>query len=201
MNIEIVIIDDSIKINDDPLKWELEDKFGEKNVHFFTSSIDGLKYINDSLLKNIIVLLDIQFPKGEKDGHQILEEISSISKLIPVILWSGVDENDEHFSDFINNHAFGFLTKGVSIAEAMPMIDRAVISIETSVDNAIEDWIVNNEEDKDKTIYITSEGDKLSLNDILKEIRLQSNIGKEFSLKLNKLTINLLLRNKEKLDD
>ncbi len=150
----------------------------------------------------MIVLLDINFPTHEKkNGHIILEEITNMSKLIPVILWSAIDENVEAFSDFINNHAFGFMTKTVTTEEAMKQINKAVLSIQSSLDNAIEDWIINKTEDKNKPIYLSTDGTSYSLNDILREIRLQTEVGKTFSKRLNSLTIDLLLRKKETLND
>lgn len=199
--IQLLILDDNQKLSEDSLVWELQDKFGIESVQFLTKPSEGLEYIKLNLNKNIIVLLDIDFPENEMNGHQILREIKQLSELIPVILWSGVDENKETFSDFINNHAFGFISKTSTIAEAMSIIDKAVAFLQTSLDNTIEDWIIANKNDKEKPIYLTSEGKSYSLNDILIEIRTQTDVGKDFSKKLNALTIDLLLRNKEKLND
>ena len=199
MEITIVIIENDIaKYKEDSLIWTLQDKFAE--VQFFEKPNDGLAYIKENLDKNMIVLLDIDFPANEKSGHIVLQEINKMSKLIPVILWSGVDENDEPFIDFINNHAFGFLSKTTSIEEAMIIIESAVLHLQNSLDNTIEDWILNNPEDKDKPIYATTNGQSLSLNQILHEIRTQTAVGKDFSRKLNSLTIDLLLRKKENLN-
>ena len=59
---------------------------------------------------------------------------------------------------------------------------------------------IQKDEDKNIPIYISSDGNSFSLNEILHEIRTQSEIGKSFSRKLNELTIDLLLRKKENLD-
>jgi hypothetical protein len=119
--------------------------------------------------------------------------------LIPVILWSGINQTEEEFGDFINNHAYGFLSKDSTLEESIEMVDKAYLKLETSLDNTIEDWIIENEEDKDKPIYISTDGKSYSLNDILREIRAQTEIGKEFAVKLNALTIDLLLRGKKEL--
>ncbi|WP_127138046.1 response regulator [Flagellimonas oceanensis] len=201
MDINIVVIDDNQKMQEDSLIWSLEDRFGKGNVHFFLTPKDGLVFIKENLQKNIIVLLDINFPEDQIDGHKALEEITGMSKLIPVILWSAIDENKEKFSDFINNHAFGFISKTATIEEAIQIIDKAVKFLEFSIDNVIEDWIIDKNEDKDKPVYITSDGSSYSLNDILREIRQQSEVGKEFTKKFNELTIDLIIRNKENLNE
>ncbi|KAA5821379.1 response regulator [Algibacter amylolyticus] len=198
MNVTFVIIDDNEEIREHSLLFTLEDKY--KNVNFYSNPNEGLQFIKDNLDVNLIVLLDIEFSeKDKKNGHILLEEIYNTSALIPVILWSGINETTEEFSDFINNHAFGFLSKTSTLDESMLIVDKAYNHLKNSLDNTIEDWIIQNEVDKDKTIYLNADGDSFSLNDILKEIRLQTPIGKEFSSKLNALTIDLLLRKKEKL--
>ncbi|MDI1257112.1 MAG: response regulator [Flavobacterium sp.] len=200
MSLSIVIIDDNQKLEDDSLVWELKDRYGEENVTFLSDPVAGLQFVKDNLNKNIIVLLDIQFPANNIDGHKLLSDIRNSSELIPVILWSGIDENKEAFSDFINNHAFGFISKTATTAEAMKIIDKAEEFFKTNLDNSIEDWIIAKDEDKDKPIFITSDGQSYSLNEILHEIRMQSEVGKSFSRRLNELTIDLLLRKKENLN-
>ena len=202
LDIQIVVIDDTPKIKDDTLIWELEAKFGNDNVKVINEPETGLEHIKANLDKNLIILLDIDFPANERNGHALLKEITGdISRLIPVILWSGVDENKERFSDFINNGAFGFISKMATTEEAFKIIEKAEKYFKTSLDNTIEDWIIQNDENKDKPVYFTAEGKSYSLNDILKEIRHQSDIGKSFAKKLTNLTIDLLLRNKENLND
>lgn len=201
MEMKILIIEDNLKYKTDTLIYELEDKFGAENVIFITHPEEALAFIRDNLDSNIIVFLDIQFPKGELNGHQILAKIREMSELIPVILWSGVNESQETFSDFINNNAYRFVSKTATLKEIMDVVEEALIFFETNLDNTIEDWIIQKEEDKDKPVYFTGEGKSYSLNEILYHIRQQSEIGKSFAKKLNQLTIDLLLRNRERLDD
>lgn len=198
MEVTFVVIDDNKDIEEHALLFSIEDKYN--NVKFFDKPLDGLEFIKNNLDINLIVLLDIEFSKDDKEnGHILLEEIYKMSALIPVILWSGINQTEEEFSDFINNHAFGFLSKDSTLEESMSMIDKAYIHLKSSLDNTIEDWIIENEEDKDKPIYVSTDGKSYSLNDILKEIRSQTEIGKEFAVKLNALTIDLLLRGKKEL--
>lgn len=199
MKVTFVIIDDNISIKEHSLLYTLEDD-GFK-VLFFLKPEEGLDYITNHLDLNMIVLLDIQFSATDKEnGHSILKKIKEKSELIPVILWSGINETEETFSDFINNNAFGFISKDASLQESFISIDKALHFLKTNLDNTIEDWIIQKDEDKNIPIYISSDGNSFSLNEILHEIRTQSEIGKSFSRKLNELTIDLLLRKKENLD-
>lgn len=201
MDIKVVIIDDDSKIAEEAIVWELQDMFGEDNVVVIHKSNEGLEYIQSNLNQNMIVLLDIDFPKNEESGRQLLPQIVEMSKLIPVILWSGINENAEPFSDFINNGAFGFIGKMQTWEEAKPIIEKAKLFYESSLANSIEDWIIEKNGDKDKPVYFTADGKAYSLNEILFEVRKQTPLGISFSKKINKLTIDLLLRNKQKLDD
>lgn len=198
-NITIVIIEDDKELKEHGLVWELKDKFNE--VLFFENPDNGLLFIKKNQEKYIIVLLDISFPNN-KNGHQILDEIRKTSFNIPVILWSGIDENQEEFSDFINNKVFAYIKKGTTNKDSLAIIQKAVLQIKMSIIHNIEDWINQHpESEKDKPIYITRESKSYSLNDILKEIRMQTKVGKDFSKRLTKLTIDLLMRNKESLND
>lgn len=201
MEVNILIIDDDIqRIQEGSLIWELEDKFGKENIIFKAHPEDAINYIKDNLHKNIIILLDIQFPDREMNGHEILSKIRELSELIPVILWSAVSETKETFSDFINNNAFGFLSKSATNAEMLSMIEKAENYFKTNLDNTIEDWIIQKDEDKDKPVYFTADGKSYTLNQILQEIRTQTVVGKSFAKRLNELTIDLLLRKKENLN-
>jgi len=199
MEVTFVVIDDNISIKEHSLLYTLEDKGFD--VLFFLKPEEGLDFITNHLELNMIVLLDIQFSATDKEnGHSILKKINEKSELIPVILWSAINETEETFSDFINNNAFGFISKDSNIQESLVSIEKALTFLKTNLDNIIEDWIIQKDEDKDKPVYITSNGKEYSLNDILKEIRQQTETGKDFSRKLNSLTIDLLLRKKENLN-
>ena len=99
-----------------------------------------------------------------------------------------------------SNNAFHFIGKTATNSEIMTVIDEAVNYFNTNLDNTIEDWIIQKDEDKDKPVYFTSDGKSYSLNQILYEIRTQTDVGKSFAKKLNELTIDLLLRKKENLN-
>ena len=194
----IVIIDDDIRFKEDPFIVEIEMKF--EKIFFFEDPISGLDFIEQNLQENIIVILDLAFPNNMPDGHKILERIREWTYLIPVIIWSGRDEDKETFSDLINHKAFAYLKKSASTEEMINTLLKAENYLNSDVSGALEDWInSHSDEDKHKPFIATVEGKQISLNDILKEIRLQTPDGRDFSKRLVKLTIDLLNRKKEKL--
>lgn len=201
MKLEIVIIDDDLKLKEDPLVWSLMDKYGQENIKFINNSQVGIDYVLNNLEKNIIVILDYEFSVNEKKGNQVFNEITNVTKLVPIIFFTGISKiENEIYRDLINNHAFGIVNKMVTSEELLKIVEDAELFYKNSLDNTIEDWIIQKDEDKNKPIFISSDGTSFTLNEILHEIRTQSEIGKSFSRRLNELTIDLLLRKKENLN-
>ncbi len=199
LNSTIVIIDDDNKIKEGALFVELGLEF--ENVLLFENPDEGIEYIHKELDKRILVLLDLSFPKNNPNGDKILESIRKLSFLVPVIIWSGADEEKDVYTSLINNRAFGYLAKNASTEEIITKLKEAYNNFNNDISIALEEWILSHSQEQMEKPYMhTIEGKKLSLKDILKEIRLQSEIGKDFSKNLSKLTIDLLTRNKEKFD-
>jgi len=195
----IVVIDDDINFKRDPFIVEAREFF--KDVRFFDIPQDAIKYISENLEKRLIVILDLLFPSNEPTGNEILKTIRESTFLIPVIIWSGVDEAKWSFPDLINNNAFAYLKKGASSAEIIAKLFEANTSINNDISSALESWIeANSEKDREAPYMLTVDGRTLSLNDILNEVRMQTPEGIEFSKKLTTLTIDLLARNKESLN-
>jgi len=198
----IVIIDDDKALNNPDSGLMIELNMNFESIQFFYNQEDGLEYIENNLDKRIIVLLDLGFPSGTPSGHEILESIREVSFLIPVLIWSGVDEDKESFADLINNRAYAFLNKNASTEEIIRKLKEAYNYADNDISIALEEWIVaHSDEQKGKPYLLTVDGRQLSLNELLNEIRMQTSTGKYFSKNLSKLTIDLLTRNKEKLDD
>ena len=200
LNATIVIIDDDTRIAEGALFIELGLEFNE--VLLFEHPKDGIEYLHQNLSKRILVLLDLSFPKNDPNGDAILNSIRELSFLVPVIIWSGADENKDVYTSLINNRAFGYLAKNASTEEIISKLKEAYNDINNDISIALEEWILaHSTEQKELPFLLTINGQKLSLNEILKEVRLQSEIGKDFSKNLSKLTIDLLTRNKEKFND
>lgn len=198
LKVTVLLIDDLVD-NNGPLVVKIRQAF--EDVLVFDKPKEGLDYIVNNLDKKIVVILDIKFPESELDGHSILNKIRELSTLIPVILWSAVDEKDETFSDFINNNAFAFLKQTTPINDIINKVKEAFDFLNSNIASAIEEWIQKKEKfEIDKPYIITlSDGKQYTLQQILEEVRKQSTFGKQFSKDLNILTIDLLLRNKKKL--
>ncbi|MFZ2726451.1 MAG: response regulator [Methylococcaceae bacterium] len=194
-NTHIIVIDDEIS-PDAPLIFELEQKYGSDNIHLFNDSKESLNYILSHLEYRLIVLLDIRMP--EKDGRIILQELRNKTELIPVIIWSAFNGNQYDFTDFVNNHAFSFIPKGYDPDQIIAEIEKAIFVTSSNIDVAIEEWL-EKQDNKETTMLVSKTGKSYTANQLLKEIRKQTDEGKNIAKNINKLTIDLLFRNKEKL--
>ena len=79
-------------------------------------------------------------------------------------------------------------------------VKKAELFLDTEIEGAIEEWVkIQDKFSLDKP-YIIEIGDKsYSLNDILREIRQQTEFGRQFQKDLIMATIDLLLKKKIRL--
>lgn len=198
LNANIIFVDDDIKFKDDPIIEETKEVF--ERVDFFENSNDAMGYIQANLNSKLIVVLDLAFTSNMPDGHETLEKIRELTYLVPVIIWSGCEEEKEKFVDLIKNRAFAYIKKSASINDLMDTIMGAYNNMNSDINYAIEEWIkVHPHDAMNKPFFTSSDDNTYTLSDILKEIRLQTPFGIDISQKINKLTIDLLMRNKETL--
>ena len=199
-NTKILFIEDDLDFKNDPLILEIKEEF--EDVLFFDNPNEAISFIKSNLVSKIIIMLDLAFPPNQPNGHKILNSIREFSFLIPIIIFSGKDEETEPFGDLINNKAFAFLKKSSSSHEIVSKLIEADEYLNSDVAAALEDWInCQTDDEKNKPFLKSIAGEVLSLNDILLSIRQQTETGKAFSKNLLKLTIDLLSRNKEQLND
>jgi len=185
-----------------PLVVMLKDKYLDNNVIFFKHSQEGLDYVLGNLGQKMVVLLDKNFKdKDDISGLKVFEKIREQTALVYVVLISAnsiSDFSEDELKILINKDLFKLDKFTSDYSSIINLIDEAVSNINIRVDSAIEDWIMSNNPENDNPIYFTSEK-QYTLGDILKEIRLETDLGKDFVKKINNLTIELLMRNKEKL--
>lgn len=187
----LVIIDNTVS-SDAAFVLQLK-KLYEKVFIFGVPQI-GLDYILQNYgQEKIIVILDILIPSME--GHLVLETIRKVSYNIPIILQS--DKPEHKLSDFINFHIFAFLLRPTTDVAIIETIQRAELFLNTEVEGAIEEWVkIESRFPRNKPYLIEARGKSYSLNDILKEVRLQTPFGRQFQKDLIMATIDLLLKKK-----
>lgn len=194
----LVIEDDGTQQNN---AFVLEVKMAFENIVCKETANEALLFVKENLETKMIILLDLAFPANQMQGIKFLEELRNLSRLIPVIVWSGKDSiADTEYQKMINDSTFAFISKSASSKELVEAICRADDYLNSQIDTAVESWLENHsEEDKAKPFLKSADGKQYSMNDLLKEIRLRTRFGQSIARDINKLTLELLFRNKEKL--
>lgn len=201
---KIVVIHDDLTDND-PLIIELRSAYGDENVVFIKKSQEGLEYVLNNLSQKLIVVLDLKFKANEPSGVNVFENIRQRTSLTYIIVWTASSLNEvgsEDLVKFINNDALAFISSTESYEKVLAVVEKAAHELDTRVASVMEQWINQRPEEEKKSPYITSvSGKQYSLADILEEIRQQTAFGKEMEKNILMLAIDLLTRQKEKIND
>lgn len=197
MDFEIVIIDDNMK-KTDPLARILEKTFINAEVNIFTDANAGSSYVLENLSRKIIVFLDCRFDTGMQ-GIEALKRIREKTTLVYIIMMSANQllQMEEDAIRFMINHRGIFFIKNTEIDEAIRLVNKVNYLMDTKLDCVLEQWILSHPQDSLNKPYITtSEGQTLTLHEVLEQIRNQTDFGKNLERNLMLLTIDLLTRNK-----
>ena len=197
MDFEIVIIDDNIK-NTDPLPRTLSKSFPSAIIKNFADAEEGSNYILSNFKKKIIVFLDCRFDSGIQ-GIEALKRIREKTSLVYIIMMSANQllQLEEESVKFMVNHRGVFFIRNTEIEKATELVTKINYLMDTKLDCVLEQWILNHPEELLNKPYITtSDKGVMSLNDVLVEIRNQSDFGKTLERNLMVLTIDLFTRGK-----
>lgn len=201
-DIQVLIIDDNYDDNR-PLVIKLKEQY--EVVRVFKNPNEGLDYALDNLIHKLIVILDIDFGTNSIDGHKVFQQIRSKTRLVEIIIMTAKDLDSidiNYFGDFINQNAFAFISSTEDYEKIIKYVNKAAVKLDSQIDSLLEKWIEKKtKEERKKPFILTKEGKKYDLNNVLKEIRLQTAFGKEFEKNILRLAIDLLSRGKEKIND
>jgi hypothetical protein len=135
-----------------------------------------------------------------KRGIKFHEIKHDISHLIPVIFWTA--NTIKEIGEIIDNKVFAIVLKSSTIFALRDKIIEAEKEIKYSLEGALEEWILLQEESRlDQPYMITANGKQYTLRQILKEVREQTEFGKQIEKDLLMLTIDLLLRKRKAYND
>lgn len=202
-DIEVIFIHDNMKEHS-YLLTRLREYFN--SVRLIEDPDEGAKYIAKHAPYKTIVVLDIDFGDGVTNGYEILNDIRKRSFLIEIIILSASDLHDgkimERIPQIVELNPSNYVIRGNPGWEDMIIeaVFKAKTKIDSSVSGAIEEWIATQEQKKrSEPFMISAYGKEYSLDDILNEVRLQTEFGQRFEKDLMILTIDRLVRKKENL--
>lgn len=202
--IKILVIHDDMMEND-PLIFTLREKYGNENVLLERKSSKGLDYINENLSTKMIVLLDFDLGAGEPHAPVVFEKIREKTSLIYVIIYTAKQFTsipNEDLISFINNEALGIIQSTADISDVVGIIEKAAHQLDTRVDCILEQWISKHSADERAKPYLTTKSDKVyTLDDLIIEIRKETELGQQLEKSILQLAIELLTSQRKKLDD
>lgn len=197
---QIVVIHDDLDYSD-PIITELNIQYDDQEVVLIKKSQEGLEYVLSNKNQKMIVILDLNFKTGEPSGVDVFENIRKETSLVYILIWTSSaleDINRDDLKSMINNDALGLMSSTDEVAKILQMVDVAAHSLEVKVSSALEDWIVSQPElDRDKPYITTKEGNTYSLNQILREVRLQTTFGMETERNILLLAIDTLIQEED----
>lgn len=203
-NPKILVIDDLLKDNA-PLVVGLKEKYGENSIIRFKQSKEGLDYVKANISQKMVIILDWEFGKGEMQGIDVFDEIRKETSLIYIIINTAKALSDISSLDLkklINNDAMAIVDKTDGYKITLKFVEEAIHQLDSRLESVLEQWINRHSDDERiKPFIATRSGEIYNLNDLLKEIRQKTELGKDMERKMIYLTIDLLARGKEKIND
>lgn len=191
---KIIIVDDELK-NNHPLIVKLGQFFEE--VMLFKKASDAIARVKDLLGTRIIMILDLRLSGGET-GSRALSDLRELSYQIPAIIWTAVDEKTMEFFDLINFKAYAIRDKDETTENLVALVQQADADMNYALSNALERWIMAQPGDHDEIYAVATNGETVSLNQMLDEVRKDTPKGKEFTQDLVNLTIELMEKEQKK---
>jgi hypothetical protein len=199
----LIIHDDLSPI--DPILISLKEIYGIDNVILESDPVKGLEYIDKNITSKLIVLLDYDLGTGNPNAPIVFRKIRERTSLIYVIIWTATlltEISKEDLIEFINNDALAFIQNTESVATVISLIKKASHRLETRVDCILEQWISKrSQEELEKPYLTTKSGLIYTLEELMVEIRMQTEIGQKMEKSILQLAIDLLTSNERKLND
>lgn len=195
--VQILIIHDDISDND-PLIITLKEKYGDENVKLEKKSSEGLTYIHNHLTSKLVVLLDFDLGQGEPHAPEVIEKIREETSLIYVIIITAKQFSSiphEALIKFINNEALGIIQNTADTKEVVGLVNKAAHELDSRVDCVLEQWIAKRpKEEREKPYLTTRSGEIYNLDDLIVEIRKETELGKRMEKGILQLAIEQLTK-------
>lgn len=203
MDFKIVIISDNLT-EKDPFVQYIRMHYEEAdNNHVFQDPDKGLEYVLDNLNNKMIVFIDWFFSGHHKNGIDLLKEIRKKTSLLYIVMMSTnllrTEISQDSIIELINEDNIFYINRSNGDFESVvAIIDKIRSQWSTKFDYILEQWLIRHPEDNSKEAFSeASTGKTYTWEDILVELRKQTQVGKSFEQKLNEYYIYQLNRSKK----
>lgn len=203
-NLQIVVIDDDPEMAQRPLFIRLVALYGNENVILKSDMDSGFDYVKQNLTKKTVVILDYDFGSLTKNGFTLFKDIQEESALVYVILNTAKEISVftlEQLKELVNNHLMALVDKTDGYKKTLSEVEKAIKHLNNRVDSVLEEWILRHEFFTREKPYIKDEkGNNISLNDVLNEIRKDTEFGRKMSSNIISIAISTLQKDIAKID-
>lgn len=191
----IVFIDDNFS-ETSPLVQTLEVMFPEADVHHvYQDPEEGVQFVLNNLDKRMIVFMDWNYRGSTTKGISHLRTIRERTSLLYVVMMSanqitqnsGVKNSD--LIEMMNEENFYYFDSSIGDnKDAAEIVKTIVGKWESKFDCVLEQWLIRHPEDKTK-IVMRQDGKDYNWESILREVRMQTEVGRDFERRANQSTI------------
>lgn len=193
----IVVVDDKMKESTSFIQI-IKKNFAEATVTLFSTVEDAVQHIMATLDTRTVVFLDCGFDEGEQ-GIDGLKSIRDKTSLVSVVMMSGnplVRMNEEDLMSMINADNLYFI-KNTNTNEAVAMVQKIQERWRSQIDCLLEQWVWNHDNELREKPFMTTPKGKMSMNDVLSEIRNKTVLGITMERSVLQVAIDTLTRKKE----
>ena len=194
MSFKVVFIDDNLKKGlKEPFVLSINKLRPQIEASVFEDPAKGLQYVLDNMNSRMIVFLDCRFDGHGLQGINLLRQIREKTSLLYIVMMSannisqiaGID-----LVEMINQDFIWFLDRSNStVHDACALIDSISVLWDSRFDCVLEQWLIRHQEDKDKVVY-TQNNKAYTWDHLLNEVRLQTEVGKDFERIMNQYCIS-----------
>lgn len=194
MSFKLVFIDDNMKDGvSDAFVRAIGKKIPEAVVFVFTDPDDGLKFIMANMNSQLIAFVDCKFDGYVRQGIDILKEIRKKTSLLYIVMMSANNLKQIEGADIvsmINEDFIWFYDRNNGSVEVACSLIRHITRYWSSrFDCVLERWLLRHPEDLQKIAFTQVSGESYTWEQILSELRLQTEVGRLFEQMINEFYI------------
>ncbi len=194
MKFKLVFIDDNMKDGtNDAFVRAIGKKLSDAELAVFTDPDEGLKFIMEHLNSQMIAFIDCKFDGFAKQGTDLLKDIRKKTSLLYIVMMSANNLKQIEGIDIaamINEDFIWFYDRNNgSVEGACTLIQQITQYWSSRFDCVLERWLVRHPDDKDKVVYSRNKTD-YSWGQLLNEVRMQTEVGKDFARIMNQYCIS-----------
>ncbi len=202
MSYKLVFIDDNMREGlNHPFVRAISKFKQDAEIVVYQDPQRGLQYVLDNLNSQMIVFIDYKFDGYGLQGINVLKQIRERTSLLYIVMMSANAITQFAGADIIEmineDYIWFFDRNNGTIPEACELIEKIKHLWNVRFDCILEQWLLRHPEDNNKEAYRELGGKTYTWEDILKELRLQTPVGKSFEGKLNEYYIYQLNRSKK----